>query len=449
MEKATEVIDFGYKPRPQQAAIHASGKRFAVLVTHRRMGKTIYAIMEMVDQGLRLDRHNPRYGYIAPTYAQAKRIAWDYLVDYCKKMPGLQVNTKDLTLTIPRPWKGDNIKIMLLGSENPDSLRGIYLDGCVLDEYGSMSNIILPEIVRPALSDRKGWLRVIGTPRGPNHFERIYDMAVAEQKAGSDRWAAFSFKASETGILSQEELDDAAKTMSREQYAQEFECDFSSAQIGSYFGDCVADLQARGHIGEVPWERYMPVETWWDLGMNDLTAIWFYQRVGDEHRFIDYYENCGKALDFYVKVMRDKPYIYGDGNPHHLPFDANVREQATGNTRIKTLRTLGLKATVPIKRAGFEDGIDAARRLLSANTWFDATKCRSGLDALKNYKKRWNPKLEIWEKGPDKGWANRAADALRYAALDIRLEKTEFEWLSWNRRKFPRNTVSEFEMEVI
>ena len=419
-------VDFEYVPRGPQKIIHLCLKRFIVLVTHRRMGKTFYAILEILDKALRCEWKAPRYAYIAPTYAQAKRIAWDYLVDFAMKIPGTELNLKDLTVTIPRPWKGDIVRIMLLGSENPDSLRGLYLDGVVMDEYGSMSSLVWPTVIRPSLSDREGWARIIGTPRGRNHFERMYVGARNQMQLENPNWAAFSFKASETGILKPEELAEARMSMSEEEYDQEYECSFSANLIGSYFASYINILEKDNKIRDFDYEYSSPVYTYWDLGMNDLTAIWFYQYTGGEHRFIDYHEDNGKDLGHYVKLVRERPYVYAPSG-HVFPFDVRVRELGTGATRLETLEKWGMYGTVPQRRASFEDGIDAGRMLLKQGVYFHKSKCETGLDALRSYQRRYDTKREVWEKGPTRSWANHGADAFKYAALDIQ-SRSSYTW---------------------
>ena len=201
----------GYMPRKLQQYLHNNLKRFNVLVCHRRFGKTVFSINEMIDRGLRNQLHNPQYAYIAPTYKQAKMIAWEYIIDYTRNIPGVEVNKSELSITIHRQgakdkdgeWtkKPDKIKFILLGADSPDSLRGLYLDGSILDEYAQCDPIIWGQIVRPALADRKGWAIFIGTPKGQNHF---YHRLKKAETNSTGTWFTAIFKASETGILDQE-----------------------------------------------------------------------------------------------------------------------------------------------------------------------------------------------------------------------------------------------------
>lgn len=414
-----EMIDIGYVPRPFQQEIHNHLKRFNVLVCHRRFGKTILAIMEIIDKALNNDRWNPQYAYIAPTYAQAKRVAWEYLIFFTSNIPGAKANKQELTVTIPRPGKDgkqDKIKIMLLGADNPDSLRGIYLDGCVLDEYAQCHPMIWGEIIRPALSDRKGWAIFIGTPKGENHFYKIYRDAGMLMEQGRN-WYRSVYKADETGVLDEEELDDARATMSEEEFEQEYLCSFNAALIGAYYGKYLRALEKKGHILDFGYEPDCPVRTYWDLGISDTTAIWFVQTVGNEIRVIDYIENSGVGIDWYIKEIQKKPYIY-EFSGHGIPHDGAARELGTGKSRQETMRELGLLTHV-IPRQSVADGIHAVRMLLQKNIYFHKTKCAKGLESLKNYQRKWDGKNNMFLDKPLHNWASNGSDAFRMLALDL------------------------------
>jgi phage terminase large subunit len=206
------IVSTQYHPRPYQEYLHQRLRRFNVLPIHRRFGKTIFSINEILDKAFRCPRKNPQYAYLAPTYGAAKRIAWDYLKDAVREIPGVEINESELKITIP--CATGRIKIMLLGAENPGSLRGIYLDGVVLDEYAEMNPEIWNTVIRPALADRVGWAIFIFTPKGSNHAHEIYMHAV---KDTTGEWYAALFKASETNILPVKELESARQFMSPEE----------------------------------------------------------------------------------------------------------------------------------------------------------------------------------------------------------------------------------------
>ena len=405
-----EVIDLGYTPRPIQGLLHNSMKRFNVLVCHRRFGKTVFSIMEMVDQSFRCEKKNPQYAYVAPSYGQAKRVAWEYLKDFTKHIPGAKPNEADLRIDIPRPDRGDKIRYMLLGAENPDSLAGIYLDGVILDEYSLMNPIVWSTLIRPALSDRKGWAIFIGTPRGQNHFFDIYNTAIENQASG--RWYHALYKASQTGILDDEELAAAKAEMSDDEYEQEFECSFTAALQGAYYSKYMLELEEKNQITNVPYDPAVPVSTYWDLGISDTTAVWFVQEVGREVHIIDHVENAGVGLEWYVKKIKAKDYIYDE---HWIPHDGAARELGTGVTRQETLRNLGLSTRI-VPRQSIADGIHAVRLLLP-KCWFDQVKCLRGITAMKNYQRKWDAKNKMFLDKPLHDWTSNSADAFRMLAL--------------------------------
>lgn len=432
MSKVKE-ISTGYEPRPLQQKIHSLLRRFNVIVCHRRFGKTVLSINEMVDRGLRNTLKNPQYAYIAPTYGQAKRVAWDYLKEYTKLIPGVTVNEAELRVDIPRPAQGDRIRFYLLGAENPGTLRGIYLDGALLDEYAEMDPTIWSQVLRPALSDRLGWVIFIGTPKGMNHFYEIYNTA----KTNTD-WFTAVYKASETAIIPRTELEMARATMAEEEYEQEFECSFSAALVGAYYGKAMSDVDKEQRITGVAYDPSLPVVTAWDLGVDDSTAIWFAQIAGREIHIIDYLENAGEGLDWYAKELGKKKYHYAK---HLLPHDAAAKELGTGKTREETLRSLGLRKTEIVPRQSVEDGINASR-LLIAKCWFDNVKCERGINALKNYERKWDTKNKIYQSKPLHNWASHGADAFRTLAMGLneRSDATN----ARDTRRYPRAADDSF-----
>jgi hypothetical protein len=320
----TDAPDLGYRPRPPQLEIHhaVNKNRFTVVVAHRRMGKTVSAILHLINAALNNEQKDPRYAYIAPTYAQAKRVAFDYLVEYTRPL-GAKVNIAELRVDFL------GRRISLYGSENGDSLRGQYFDGVVLDEIGDQNPKIWNEIIRPALADRKGWCLFIGTPRGKNHFSDFKERALK-----ADGWKFLEFKASETGILDNKELSDAKAEMGEDKYRQEFECSFDAPVEGAYYGALLNEADEQNRVTKIPHDPLAKIVCSWDLGVSDSTCIWVAQIVGKEIQLIDSTENHGVGLDYYVSWLRDKGY---DKAQHILPHDVRVREMSTGKSRQELL----------------------------------------------------------------------------------------------------------------
>jgi len=201
--------------------------------------------------------------------------------------------------------------------------------------------------------------------------------------------------------------------MPEEMIQQEYYCSFTAGNVGNYYASLLEGAEAQGRITDIPYDRRLPVDTWWDLGVADATAIWFIQSLGGrEFRAIDYYENRGEGLTHYIKRLHDFPYIYGT---HVAPHDIGVREFTSGVMRIEVARDLGLYFdTAP--KLGLAEGIDAVRRILPL-FWFDKTKCKRGLKALKDYKKAWDARKKVFSNTPVHDWASHPADAFRTGAL--------------------------------
>lgn len=426
-------VTTGYTPRALQLELHRIAARFKVIVCHRRFGKTHYALNEMIDRAFRNTLKNPQYAYIAPTYGQAKRVAWDLLKDYLKNIPGVVINESDLRIDIPRPATQDKIRFILLGAENPGSIRGIYLDGVILDEYAECSPEIWTQVVRPALTDRMGWGIFIGTPKGQNHFYDIYNTAKT-----TEGWGHAIFKASETGIIPKAELEAARATMAENEYEQEFECSFSAALVGAYYGKEMEKAEKDNRIRTVPYDPALPVSTYWDLGVDDTTVIWFAQNIGGrEIHWIDYVEESGMGLPFYAKVLQERGYVYDE---HVLPHDGAARELGTGTTRQETLQKLtpGVRVRV-VPRQDVADGINASRLML-AKSWFDEEKCAKGIAALKNYERAWDSKNKIFQQRPKHNWASHGADAFRTAGTGMDLHRPSKEAIA----RYPRQSKNDF-----
>lgn len=413
MPVAERVVTIPYRPRPLQLAIHKAldENRFAVAVCHRRFGKTVLAVNQLIKRAVLCGKSRPRFAYIAPTYRMGKAIAWDYLKFYTADIPGVAVNESELRID----FKGLNgAQIRIYGADNPDALRGIYLDGCVLDEFGLQPPKVFSEVVRPLLADREGWALFIGTPNGKNQF---YDIAQKAQQ--EDGWFFAEYRASVTGYVPAHELGSARKDMSADEYAQEWECSFEASVKGAVYIRELQVCREGGRITMVPYEPLLEVDTAWDLGMRDATAIWFVQQShGREVRLIDYYEANGAALDHYVKVLKEKPYVYGT---HYAPHDIQVKEFSTGHTRFEMAQSLGVHFHV-VPQTRLQDGIQAARAMFP-RCYFDQTRTKQGLEALQNYRWDFNTATQWTKTAPVHNWASHGADAFRTFAVGHQLAR--------------------------
>lgn len=395
-----------YKPRELQLSLHDNLKRWNVVVCHRRFGKTVFAINELLKQCLTCDKERPRYAYLAPTYKQAKTIAWDYLTHYSRPIPGVKVNQSELRIDYPNGGR-----IQLFGCDNPDALRGLYLDGCILDEYAQMPSSLFGEVIRPALSDRKGFAIFIGTPKGKNAFYDLYKNA-----SQLDEWMTQTYRASETKLVDDAELADARNIMTEEEYEQEYECSWTAAIRGAVYGKEIATAYKDNRITFVPIEPTIEVHTFWDLGISDAMSIWFVQAVGKEIRLINYYQNNNEGMQHYINYLEDfkrsHNIRYGD---HFAPHDIEVRELSTGKSRRDTAREMGINFRV-VRQHKVEDGLEAARRLFS-RLWIDENRCQYGIECLSQYHYEFDDKKGIFKANPVHDWSSHCADAFRQIAM--------------------------------
>lgn len=393
-----------YLPRQVWRPFHDSQARWRVAVAHRRAGKTVALINECIKGAITCTLPRPRFSYIAPFLNQSKAIAWDYLKHYAGAIPGTTFNEAELRADLPNGGR-----VRLFGADNPQALRGLYHDGVILDEFGDMDPAVWTEVVRPALSDRHGWAAFAGTPRGKNEFYNLRNRGLRKE----GEWEAWILKASETELLSAADLKDARESMDEATYSREYECDFDASIEGAYFAAEMTKAEADKRICRVPLEPTVKVDTWWDLGIDDATAIWFVQDVGQERRIFDYLEVSGEGLPQIMKRLDAKDYRYGR---HILPHDAQARELGTGKSRVETLEALGLRNIEIVPQQEVADGINAVRLMLS-KCWFDKDKCERGIEALKQYRREWDGKRQVWRERPLHDWTSHAADAARYGAL--------------------------------
>jgi phage terminase large subunit len=407
MARVVEVDqEIDYKPRDQIRAFHNRKERFAIIVAHRRFGKTVAAINDLIRSCFEIDRPNVRVAYIAPYLSQAKAVAWDYALEFTRDIPEIKVNHSELRIDFL-----NGARFRLFGADNYNAMRGLYFDAVVLDEMADFPASAWANVIRPALADRRGAATFISTPKGKNEFWELWHEAQDDPN-----WFTAMLKASETSILDQEELDEARRTMGDDRYEQEFECSFEAAIQGAFYAKEMKEATEDGRITRVPYDRAASVITAWDLGIGDSTAIWFAQFVGQEIRIIDYYENSGVGLDHYAKVLLDKEYQY---EQHILPHDVQVKELGTGKSRLETLDALGIRNIEIAPKLAVEDGIQAARTMIP-KCWFDDENCTRGIEALRQYRRDFDEKLKTWRGRPLHDWTSHGADAFRYLAVGYR-----------------------------
>lgn len=404
MEQIKRKITLEYKPRDVFKDFHDREQRWAVVVAHRRCGKTVSCINDIIARAIRERKPNAQYAYIAPYYSQAKSVAWSYLLRFTEPIQA-KANQSELWVELI-----NGAKIKLFGADNPDSLRGNYLDGVVLDEMADMKPRLWGEIIRPLLSDRKGWATFIGTPKGHNGFYELYTNALKD-----DNWYVKVLRASQTGIIAEEELEDAAKMMTGGQYRAEFECDFESEIMGAIFGVEMRMLGDAGRITNVEYDPMYPVNTAWDLGWSDSTSLWWYQVIHGEIRVLEHHSSNGKPIPYYTGLIQSKPYTYGT---HYLPHDARAKTLASGGKSIieQISSKIPLESLKIVPNLSLQDGIQASRMTLM-KSWFDAEKCEEGIECLRQYQREYDEDKKMFRDKPRHDWTSHSCDAWRMLSV--------------------------------
>lgn len=403
-----------YTPRDAFKAFHNRTERFAAMVCHRRAGKTVASVNELLIRALYTPKKNARYAYIAPFYRQAKDVAWSYLKEAAEPFVKHHSDIRESELRV-RLVNG--AWITLYGSDNPDTLRGLYLDGVVLDEYGDCRPSLWTEVVLPTLADRRGWAVFIGTPKGRNHFWQVF-----ERSKRGDGWFSLELKASTSGLLSPQDLAEMRGQMTDDQYRQEFECDFAAAVEGTYYAATLTELESKGRFSKTSiYDPEQKVHAACDLGFSDSTAFWFWQTRPDGIAVIDYYENHSKPLSHYLEMLQDRPYNY---DTIWLPHDARAKTLQTGRSTIEQfLEHMKDECDVRITpQLKLQHGIDAARMVLR-HCFFDEKACYDGVEALRAYKRRFDELTKSFSDKPLHDWSSHGADAFRYMALIVQTQQ--------------------------
>lgn len=419
------IVPAKYEPRPYQQAFHRAmdgtyrrtqsgecvsngdGFKRAALVWHRRAGKDKACWCYLL---ARAAYEKGTYYYIFPTYTQGKKALWEAIgkdeVNYIEHIPAAAIigapNQTEMKINL---LNGSVVQIV--GAEEFNRLMGTNPRGLVFSEY-SIQNPNCWRYMEPILMENGGWAIFNLTPRGKNHGYELWAMAQANQ----DEWYCSLQTIEDTGVISPDEIAKMRRQgVSEEFIQQEFYCSFEGSVHGAIYAAQIRQARADGRIGNVPHDPHLPVYTAWDLGIDDHMAIWFCQLYGQEVRLIDYLEGWGEGLPYYVREIKERQYNIGK---HVLPHDIQVRELGTGKTRLEVLQGLGLDCEV-LPASEIADGIEAVRGMFS-RSWFDSEKCRAGLDALDNYKQKFDERKNTFT-GIDKNWACHGSDAFRYLAV--------------------------------
>jgi phage terminase large subunit len=406
------VIDCGYRARPQFVPFHKRKERWAILVAHRRCGKTVASLNDLQDAALRSKLTRPRYAYIAPFYKQAKAVAFDHLRAAMHPLRQMGATTNESELRADYPNGG---QVRLFGADNAESLRGLGFDGVVLDEFADFDPRVWPEVIRPTLSNpgRDGWAVFIGTPKGHNAFYDVWQRAQTDPE-----WYSVMLKASETGLISTEELQSARKELSEDQYLREYECSFEVSIQGAYFAKLLNEAQKQKRITRISADPILPLRVFCDIGgagaSADAMALWVCQFVDREVRVLDYIEGVGQVLAYYVNELRSRGYQNAE---IVLPHDGVNANNVTGKRYEDHWRDADFDVRViPNQgRGAAMMRIEAARRVLPM-CWFNEETTQAGREALAYYHERRDEARNVGL-GPEHDWSSHCADAFGLMAI--------------------------------
>ena len=373
-------------------------KRFNVLVVHRRAWKTVWAVLDTLIVAV---KEKWDYWYIAPTYRQAKKIAWRMIQKFWDQIKWFAYNASELIVTYT-----NGSTISLFGAENPDSLRWLDLRWVIFDEYAQQPSWIYSEIIFPMINANGWWVTWIGTPKGKNSFFKLYQRAIKD-----DRFFTMLLRYTDTELLTSEQIADARKEMTEEEFEQEYNCSWEAYMRWSVYWKELSLAHSEWRIKEWLYDPALQVYTFWDLGIADAMSIGFVQITGWQIRIIDRYSNTGYWLEHYAEVIKNKPYKYAD---HYFPHYIRQREISTGLTRLETaIRLLWNCKVVPMST--IESGIDAWR-LLFKNIWIDSS-LEEFINNLSLYQYEWDDKLWQFKKSPIHDFTSHDADWFRYMAI--------------------------------
>jgi hypothetical protein len=406
-----------------------SGYKRAIAVYHRRAGKDKTLFNIVIKKAL---ERTGIYYYFFPEFAQGRRVIWDGMdgggMPFRDHIPTELIERESrqemqiVLKNLQNPEQKGSI-IQIVGTDKFDKVRGSNPVGCVFSEY-AFQNPAAWDVVRPILNENGGWAVFNSTPAGKNHFFKLYERA-----KDLDEWFTQIITVNdsvdpETGqayITEQMIQSDRDSGYSEEMIQQEYYCDFNVNVNGYYYLDYLVKAEEEGRIGTIHYDPTVPVDTWWDIGVGDSTAIWFTQSVNKSIHVIDFYQNNSVGLEHYAKELQMKRYVYGS---HNFPHDMGNTEFGTGRSRIEVAEDLfrGTRLDVGQKLL-IEDGVNAVRSLLP-KCYFDKERCAKGLDALYNYHREFDEKLKEFKNKPVHDWSSHPADAFRYFAVGLVIPRT-------------------------
>lgn len=413
-----------FRVRPYQRPLHETWatlrKRRLIEIAHRRWGKDEIALNVTRDLAL---KRPASYWHALPEYAQARKAIWAAVNPHTGKRRvdeafprEVRESTNEQEMYI-KLRNGSTWQIV--GSDRYNALVGAGVAGVVFSEW-ALCNPSAWGYIRPMVEENGGWAAFITTPRGANHAKAMLDMART-----NPAWFAEVSSVEATGALTQVQLDEALAEyqalygldFGRAMFEQEYLCSFSGAMVGAYFGAEMAKAERDGRVQAVPIDPERPVHTAWDLGRAVNNPIWCFQVVRDQLRIVDFYQPESDDLEDWCAALNARGYHGND----YVPHDIIATDWGSKRTRIEALRGLGRKPR-RIPKVSVADGLQAGRAAINAAV-FDATRCATGIDGLKAYRREWDDERKTFRDIPVKDWAEHIGSAWRYLGLSWRDEQ--------------------------
>lgn len=431
----SQVHELGYAPRLAFVPFHQRTQRWGVMICHRRAGKTVAAINDLIKRTVECWYPHPRFAFMAPTRVRAKEIAWEYLKRFTAVIVGIKVSESELYIEFP----DNHGRVTIYGADN-DRAMGLYIDGIVFDECDEIRPDVY-DVVLPALSDRKGWAIWMGVLKGRHNLLKRMD-----EHRGDPDWFTLELRASESGILPDEELRLLKDSMAEVAYALQMELDANASVADAIYGREMDKVRKENRIRSFPYDKSVPLFTFWDIGhtdsqSGDATTIWLAQFIGRDILLLDYFARNGEHPGFYAAKVKEWEALYQcKVQANYLPHDSEQRHAFTGMTYNKYLADAGLKnirqvPRIPDKWLGINE-----LRIHLGRCYFHAINCAvgwrigekempSGIDCIDYYRKKTDSTTGIIRDVPVHDEYSHGADALRTMAEAIRqgmIEGTSF-----------------------
>jgi len=405
-------VELPFAPRLWQAPLLDDNAQQIVAVVHRRAGKSTALIWRGLRKAATWDRPHipkrqrnlktdpPRVVHVLPQQVMWSRTGlWDKLAAAANAIQGATVFKSERRVVLPNGGV-----FQAGGMDQPDSWRGGYADEVVEDEADDVLAGGLDMVVEPMLVDYMGTRIKVGTPKGNGRLADAYNGAAADEHV-----SRYLLPWQKTDVFTPDQVDRLRRDLDDEEFAQEIECSFTSPNSGSYFAKWIDAAEREGRVCNVPYDPAIPLFTSWDLGIDDSTAIWFFQITkSGEWRWLEYFEDAGAGLDHYVRELQRREYLY---SKHFLPHDVEVRELANGGkSRRQFLQGLGVRPIQVVPAANPADRIAAARAIFP-RSWFNASGTVVGRKLLRAYRREWNEAMGVWRANPVHDSSSHCADA--------------------------------------